>query len=237
MKEILKNKKLILITLSLVLLLILFSAYIKTREIELAILAEENFQKEAPTKKKEKLKTKKEAENKIESIALIKEIKDPFQKDAQKNKNEAISAEKTAATKQLKINKKNKLIYLEKNIIAENLFDKSEKSPGSNKAQPELSKESAALVSKERTVNSQKDAVQKQLQNIRLPFKLLGIIKNKSNSSALFLYQGQHILKKEKEKIDIFEIETINNKNIILSYQNLKRSLHLWEGDINENKN
>jgi len=224
MKEILKNKKLILIILSLVLLFILFSAYIKTRETDLAILAEENFQQEAPTKKKEKLKTKEEAENKIESIALIKEIKDPFQKDAQKNKNEASSAEKTVKTKQLKINKKNELIYLEKNIIAEKIIDKRKLSPGSNDSKFELTKNSAA-------------PVKQQFKNIRLPFKLLGIIKNKSNSSALFLYQGKHILKKEKDKIDIFEIDKINNKNIILSYQNQKRSLHLWEGEINENKN
>jgi hypothetical protein len=237
MKELLKNKKLILIILSLILLLILYSNYIKTREIELGILAEETFQQESPTKKKEILKTKKEAENKIESIALIKEIKDPFQKDAPKNENETASAEKTAKTKQLKINKKDELIYLEKNIIAEEIIDKREKSPGSNKAQPELSKESAALVNKERTFNSKEAALNQKLKNIRLPFKLLGIIKNKSNSSALFLYQGQHILKEEKERIDIFKIEEINNKNIILSYQNQKKSLHLWEGEINENKN
>ena len=67
MKELLKNKKLILIILSLILLLILYSNYINTREIELGILAKDNFQQESPTKKKEILKTKKEAENKIET--------------------------------------------------------------------------------------------------------------------------------------------------------------------------
>lgn len=65
--------------------------------------------------------------------------------------------------------------------------------------------------------------------NLKLDFKLLGIIKNKKQAAALFLYQGKTILKKEKDKISSFEIKNINKKEVILFYQEKEIKLNLWE--------
>ena len=111
------------------------------------------------------------------------------------------------------------LIYLEKNIIADNTAAKSK----------------IKAETKSENITKTKIKAEKSIKEFRLPFKLLGIIKNADNSSALFLYQGQNILKKEKEKIDIFKVEEINNKNLIISCQDQRRKIHLWEEKNNEN--
>ncbi|MGM0500066.1 MAG: hypothetical protein ACQERL_07675, partial [Bacillota bacterium] len=117
------------------------------------------------------------------------------------------------------------LLFLEKNIIAEKLepIDKS----GVEALKPKKETDAAE--------NSDQKEYNKFDKSIKLPFKLLGIIKNKDNSAALFLYQGQNISRKENETIDIFKIEEINNKNISLTYQNQRRVIKLWEEEGNEN--
>mgnify|MGYP006276188157 FL=1 len=81
MKNILKNKKLLLLILSVFLLLILFSNYLKTVGLtENKLKKEKIIEKAAPvdkTKIEPKIKDE-EKQKEIESIALIKEIKDPF---------------------------------------------------------------------------------------------------------------------------------------------------------------
>jgi len=249
MKKILKNKKLLLTVLSVVLLLILFTKYIKTREVNFDLIFEpedtinqkeiffENDKKNNGSqsgekdKGKEKIKIeskknqKKETEAEIESIALIRDIKDPFQEKADNFKLKAAEAEKQNA------NTKNKLIYLEKNIIAENIISKNKEADIDNDSIIELDKKSLLETKNGR---HESNTSERQFKNIKLPFKLLGIIKNRDNSSALFLYQGQNILKKEKENIDIFKIEEINNNNLVLSCENHKRQLYLWEGNNDE---
>jgi hypothetical protein len=151
MKKIIKNKKLLLIFLTAILLLILFSNYIKTNEIELKTLFDQenkagkkellleadkkvNDQESAAdqiiaaevsigNKNENKVKTKE-----IEKIALIKEIKDPFQAEVEQKSKAGNFEEKTAAADKLKINLKEDLIYLERNIISENISSSSQKS-------------------------------------------------------------------------------------------------------------
>lgn len=247
MIKILKSKKNILIILSLILFLILFFNYLKTIETTDHKLSEEKIisnkgpvdqkkidQKDKKDKKEKEIEEKEIEEKEIESIALIKEIKDPFRAEAAlKDKAEKVE-ENLSASKKINLNSKNDLIYLEKNIIADNLIDKTHNSGSANDSKLNLKQKSAAA-EKQAANNTNEAAVNKNLKNIRLPFKLLGIIKNRDKSSALFFYQGKNLLKKEKEKIDIFKIEKINNKDLIISYQNQRKKLHLWEEKNNEN--
>jgi len=84
-------------------------------------------------------------------------------------------------------------------------------------------------------LDSEEKKQKEQLQKIKLPFKLLGIIKNENSASALFLYQGKNILKQEKDKIDIFKIEAIKKQEITISYQNETIKISLWKEEVNEN--
>jgi|GEM_PF-1145589 len=253
MKKIIKNKKLLLIFLTAILLLILFSNYIKTNEIELKTLFDQenkagkkellleadkkvNDQESAAdqiiaaevstgNKNENKVKTKE-----IEKIALVKEIKDPFQAKVEQTSKAGNFEEKSAIADKLKIDLKEDLIYLERNIISENISSSSQKSEEIMQSKIKSGAES------ELKENSKNESAKnrKSLQNIKLPFKLMGIIKNKDNSSALFFYRGQTLLKREEEKIDIFKIEKINNKNLLISYQEKERRLNLWEEKSNE---
>ncbi|CCU79351.1 hypothetical protein HSACCH_01260 [Halanaerobium saccharolyticum subsp. saccharolyticum DSM 6643] len=240
--KIFSNKKLILILLIIILTIVLLSNYIKTAEISLfelfnkdEALAESLFFKEEQNKSAAVKKAKNDAETnkaetkevaiknvnkeaKIESIALISEIKDPFN---QKENTENIIQDNKSFNK----NTKQDLLFLEKNIIAENLKS--------------LDKGSAQVLKQNQKAGADKDHELKETnnklkQNIKLPFKLLGIIKNKDNSAALFRYQGKNVLKKENEQIDIYKIKEINNKEISLIYQNEIRIIKLWEEGANE---
>ena len=222
MKNILKNKKLLLLILSVFLLLILFSNYLKTVGLtENKLKKEKIIEKAAPvdkTKIEPKIKDE-EKQKEIESIALIKEIKDPFRAEIESKEDFKKEREDLSAAKKIKLKTEKDLIYLEKNIIADNTAAKSK----------------IKAETKSENITKTKIKAEKSIKEFRLPFKLLGIIKNADNSSALFLYQGQNILKKEKEKIDIFKIEEINNKNLIISCQDQRRKIHLWEEKNNEN--
>ena len=222
MKNILKNKKLLLLILSVFLLLILFSNYLKTVGLtENKLKKEKIIEKAAPvdkTKIEPKIKDE-EKQKEIESIALVKEIKDPFRAEIESKEDFKKKREDLSAAKKIKLKTEKDLIYLEKNIIADNTAAKSK----------------IKAETKSENITKTKIKAEKSIKEFRLPFKLLGIIKNADNSSALFLYQGQNILKKEKEKIDIFKVEEINNKNLIISCQDQRRKIHLWEEKNNEN--
>jgi hypothetical protein len=72
------------------------------------------------------------------------------------------------------------------------------------------------------------------IDRLQLPFKLLGIIRQNNNSAVLFLYQGQTVVKSENDKIGQFTIKEIQNKEIIISYQQAERVIKLWEDRKNE---
>jgi len=251
MKKIVLNKKIILIVLTVILLVILVSNYIKTADHSLLELfnkdkssADELFfnkkkkgeeeekvvqaknqqrkeEKMLKESKKQAAGVKEKAEKKeIKSIALISEIKDPF----------AISAQAETKAAKIELNSKNQqrkeLIFLEKNIIAEKIKFKDKSA--AELFQNDKKNDSVKLDSEEK---KQKE----QLQKIKLPFKLLGIIKNENSASALFLYQGKNILKQEKDKIDIFKIEAIKKQEITISYQNETIKISLWKEEVNEN--
>jgi len=243
MKKIVLNKKIILIILTVILLLIIISNYIKTAGISFLELFNEvespsdelffntkkiedknkivNDEQKIKSKKAEKntksnveVKTEKEES---ENIVLISEIKDPF----------AVKAQKKSTSEQPVLisdnNKSKKLVYLENNIIAESL---------------EIKNKNKADLAENKKIESEKKKRKKDgqfIKKINLPFELLGIIKNETNAAALFLYQGQNVLKKEKDKIDIFKIENIKNKEINISYQNEIIKIYLWKGETNEN--
>jgi len=232
MKKIFSNKKIILMILIIILTIILLSNYIKTAEISLfklfdkqtnskdSLFFKNQENKSALTEKaKNENKDNKDKNNKdtarvykkdkIERIALISEIKDPFNQKDNQSLNKSYSQD---------------LLFLEKNIIAEKL-DHPDKSGA------EVLKKNDKNAAEKNLVQKENDKLNK---NIELPFKLLGIIKSKDNSAALFLYQGQNISRKEDEKIDRFKIEEINNKNISLTYQNKSRIIKLWEEEGNE---
>lgn len=158
----------------------------------------------------------------IKKVILLKEIRDPFA---------AVKSESLSKEKKLVKSNKNKFkintdlksaegaVCLEKNIITKIKNQKPDIESNLNK------KKSDSIKTEEKELNL----------NIKFPFKLLGIIKNNNKSSALFLYQGKNILKRETEKIDIFNIEKINKKDLVLKYENQKIKLKLWRLDEIEN--
>ncbi|TDO92281.1 hypothetical protein DFR79_10694 [Halanaerobium saccharolyticum] len=246
-----KKKKLLLVFLLVVMCLILFSSYIKTTEIELSsIFGQNNESKQKEllfetdneikkeviepkrdiSKNKNDLTVKPEKKNKIETIALTKEIKDPFKNDQSVND---LAEEKNENRSGNTINKTEELVFLEKNMIADNLSSSTqikEKMTESKKEIPEKSSLPAAA-NKEKIMRADR----RRLSNIQLPFRLIGIIKNSTNSSALFLYEGQTLLKRENESIDVFKIEKIKNNNLTISYQKEERIIYLWKEKNNEN--
>jgi hypothetical protein len=247
-----KKKKLLLVFLLVVMGLILFSGYIKTTEIELSsifghkkiskqkellfetekeIKKEDMAQKQNINKNKNDLSANLKEKTKIETITLTKEIKDPF-KIAKSVNN--LPEEKDKNKIENKINETEELMFLEKNIAADLIYptQNSEKITESEKKVPnELSLPVSENRNKEKIMKTDRQS----LENIKLSFKLVGIIKNKTSSSALFLYQNQTLLKKENENIDVFKIEKINNNNLIISYQNEERIIDLWKEKYNEN--
>ncbi|MGP3779633.1 hypothetical protein ACTWKD_12520 [Halanaerobium saccharolyticum] len=242
MEKLLKNKKIILL-LTVLLLLVVFSAYIKTSEVKLTEIhqkpeeaeAELLFKGEKASEKNEKVVRKeetveesREAKAAVSKIALISEIKDPFKGDS-----DSSSGQKEAAAEG-KEQKKNiypaELIDLEKNIIARDLIKKTardnklqQKNPKDSELKPDQSSENQAAA--ENKLN---------IDRLQLPFKLLGIIRQNNNSAVLFLYQGQTVVKSENDKIGQFTIKEIQNKEIIISYQQAERVIKLWEDGKNE---
>lgn len=253
MKKLLEDKKIILL-LTVLLLLIIFSAYIKTSEVKLSEIyqkpeqTEEEllFKDEERAENNEKItenKTKISAENNKDSkdkaavskIALISEIKDPFKagSDSSSDKRETAAE----AQGEIKINSKTnypgELIDLEKNILAQNLI---ESAAGDKKIQQQRGLNESELNSKV-SREAQSAAVEEKLNldKLKLPFKLLGIIKNDNNSSVLLQYQGQTVVKNAKDKIGRFTIKEIKNQEIVISYQKAERIIKLWEDGKNEN--
>lgn len=243
MKKISLNKKTYLITAAAFFLLLIISIYFKTTATnpvqifnkseqsrsELLLTEKDKEKKaaaEAENKSLEKNKNSAEKEAEIENIALVEEIKDPFTA-AQKQ-------EENGLPQVINKSRNQDLILLEKNIIAETIIGAENQAAQKAEAKADtvqIKKETAAEDKKE----SKGAAAAANLNNIKFPFKLLGIIKNRTNASALLLYQGQNILKKEKDKIDLFQIKKINQKEIILTYQDEEYKLQLWEAEKNEN--
>lgn len=169
---------------------------------------------------------KEEAESKIIKIASLKDIKSPFADKGQlQEKNDLYLS--TAEESYLE----NSSLILERNIIAEEIIQSDKRTEiNSNNS------EAAEKVENNRGEKADIKAAEAEtkllnLNNIELPFELIGIVKNKDNASALISYQGGKYLKREKEKIDIFEIKEIEKKKIIISWQDQERELRLWEAD------
>jgi hypothetical protein len=243
MEKLLKNKKIILL-LTVLLLLVVFSAYIKTSKVKLTEIYQKPEETEAellfkgekaseknekPVRKEETLEESGESKAAVSKIALISEIKDPFKGDL-----DASSGGKESAAEG-KEQRKNiypaELIDLEKNIIASDLINKTARE---NKLQQKNSKDSE--LKPDQNSENQATAAENKLNidRLQLPFKLLGIIRQNNNSAVLFLYQGQTVVKSENDKIGQFTIKEIQNKEIIISYQQAERVIKLWEDGKNE---
>lgn len=253
MKKILENKKIVLlITL---LLLLIVTGYIKTSEIKLDQIYQNEVQTENEllfdTERAEEEKDKKTEKSsparkigsesaykksdkklKISKIALISEIKDPFKSSSDFNS----SQKETAAGKELDLKSKKdyhrELIDLEKSIMANSLI---EATSAEEKTNEQRSSKKSELNNKKSRTDKSTTAEGIDLSKVKLPFKLLGIIKNGSSSAALFQHQGRKIVKKERDKIGSFKIQEIKNKEIVISYQKAKRIINLWEEEKNEN--
>lgn len=225
MKKIILNKKLVLIILIIILFIILLTNYIKKTDFSLAFLSNKQektadeilFKKEKNQSAVEKTDAEVPVEksNGIENIALISEIKDPFSQNENKKA-------KTKENESFTNNTNQKLLVLEKDIVSEKI-----KSISNDKAEALNQNQEQNAELKEKNI--------KVSPKMKIPFKLLGIVKNDHNSAALFLYQGRNVLKKENEKIDLFKIQKIDNKSIKLSYQNKIKTITIWEEDKIEN--
>ncbi|MFW5736087.1 MAG: hypothetical protein ACOCXB_01890 [Halanaerobium sp.] len=249
MKNILNNQKLNLFF-TVVLIIIVFSAYLKSSDFKLSELYQTpeqsenelvfNQEEKESNQKNQKAvdieKNKVDSKNEIKELALISEIKDPFKADLESSSRKNPKKKERAKLENEKIKKKiesdQKLLFLEKNIIAEKLLK--------NKT-AEIDLQTAETAADDSIKNKKREKSQpKKRDNLKMPglsFKLMGIIKNKDCSSALFLYQGQTIIKKEKDSIGGFLIKEIKNKEIIISYQQAEQTVYLWEDKKNENEN
>lgn len=234
-----KNKKIILTVLIIIFLFLLLFNYLNIKDFKLkdffvfgtkteAQLPKNNIKQKSNSANKENNLNRKENLEKskdkktltVEKIALISEIQDPFKKKNDKS-----------SKREKKQN--NSLVLLEENII-ENDLKKAVKIKSEQSKKQENIITTKSIKTKKNKNENQKEKQLKTIKNINFPFKMIGIIKNKNEAAVLFLYQGEKIVKKEDQKIDLFKIEEINNKNIVLSYKKQKRILKLWE-DSNEN--
>lgn len=240
MKNKLELKKIALLILVLLLLFILFSNYLKSSETKSSsVLPPSEAEKKLPelSKKKENTKNKTQAES--EAITAKKKKKDEYFKAEEKVIDSVMDPFK--AEKNLKNIKNNddlnRSIFLEGDlnptadlrgdgliIEKENTLKSAEKNQNESEKNVKKNEE---IKLKTKTVPAEKEKT-KRLQNLKLPFELIGIIKNQNNSAVIILYQGRKIIKKEKERIDLFLIEKIKNKSLIISYKKEKKEIKLW---------
>lgn len=218
MKNKLELKKIALLILFVLLLLILLSNYLKSSETSsesIPLPAEAEKKLPELSQKREEIKNKVQ-EGPEEITAETEAVKNPFKaekdlKGPEKNQNLNKSIFLEGDLKLAPALTGNGLI-----IEEERDLKSADKSDQNEKEETELKKE-AALKEKN-----------KRMKSFKPPFELIGIIKNKNNSAVILLYQGRKIIKKEKEMIDIFLIEKIKNKSLIISYKKVKKEMQLW---------
>ncbi|MCC3143757.1 hypothetical protein LJ207_00255 [Halanaerobium sp. Z-7514] len=69
---------------------------------------------------------------------------------------------------------------------------------------------------------------EKRIEQITIPFKLQGIIKDKNYSLAFFEYQNNIFEKREGEKLAGFMIEKIGVKKVEISLEDFRAKLSVW---------
>jgi len=247
MEKLKLNIKTLLIITAAVFLLFIISIYLKTTVINLELFKDSNqpeaemmlMEKDKKNENLTKVEKPEEKKEKIEKIVLLEEITDPFKSTQKPEASRLNVPNDKSENNNLNLHENQDLILLEKNIISKKITGSENqfKQKAKNKAETfseslQIEKEDAAENEKGKKA---KTAALNRINKIKLPFELLGIIRNKSNAAALFLYQGQNILKNEKDKIDLFKIKKINNKEVILTYQKEELRLQLWEAKENEN--
>lgn len=211
MKKLKINKKIVLIILTLVLIISISFNYVKLKGKKSTNLLE----------KENENQLKVQSQNKEVAAANLK-IKNK-NLNLKSNSKAEIPVEKLATIKEIKDPFK-----IDKN----NQNSANQDADSTNPINPdELLSLEKNIIQQVKTKNPNKsDNLSPSIEdNLKLDFKLLGIIKNKKQAAALFLYQGKTILKKEKDKISSFEIKNINKKEVILFYQEKEIKLNLWE--------
>lgn len=208
MKKLKINKKIILIILTLILIISISFNYIRLKGKRTNDLLETESENHFVEKSKRQKVSATNLKIKSENLEVKNNSKSevPVEKLAtiEEIKNPFKIDKKFASQSLDKTNKNNsdELVSLEKNIIQKVKNDK---------------------------LNESNDLSLKMKKKPNLDFKLIGIIKNKKQAAALFLYQGQTILKKEEEEIGSFQIKNINKKEVILNYHEQEIKLNLWE--------
>lgn len=251
-----KNKKILLLILTIILFLTIFINFLRFKELNSEsfvtdnaktedlffkakkdkIAAAENLKttvdNELLQSSKNNLKNNKLAkEEAVKRIALISEIKDPFKKeerlnyklDSQRNESEKLLKKEAAA--KIDRTQNEQLLLLEKSVFNNN--SQAKKLKKSRDIEEKVNNDKDDYL-KNRELKNEAEQLE-NIKNINLPFKMLGIIKNKNKAAVLFLYKGKKIVKREGDKIDLFQIDKINNKKIVLNYKDQKRILKLWE--------
>ena len=173
-------------------------------------------------------KKSKNEEKEIINIASIDEIKNPFKEKKIKKTDNKLEKNKKENINYNRANN-SQILYLEKNLIEKDFLNNNSlnlKDKKSNK-NDKLKREKTETKAQQKVIK--KNTVKNNILNTKLPFKLLGIIKNKNNSTALVYYQGKRMLIKENEFLNKLLIEEINNQSIIISYNEEKRKIKLWE--------
>lgn len=69
---------------------------------------------------------------------------------------------------------------------------------------------------------------EKRIEQITIPFKLQGIIRDKNYSLAFFEYQNNIFEKREGEKLAGFMIEKIGVKKVEISLEDFRAKLSVW---------
>ena len=243
MKKFNINKKLILFLLIILLGITIFFSYMKISGVntkEFIYEEEKNFENNSNElkdnsvlklnhKNREKnSKKSKNEEKEIINIASIDEIKNPFKEKKIKKTDNKLEKNKKENINYNRANN-SQILYLEKNLIEKDFLNNNSlnlKDKKSNK-NDKLKREKTETKAQQKVIK--KNTVKNNILNTKLPFKLLGIIKNKNNSTALVYYQGKRMLIKENEFLNKLLIEEINNQSIIISYNEEKRKIKLWE--------
>lgn len=76
-----------------------------------------------------------------------------------------------------------------------------------------------------------------KIKLVKLPFKLLGIIRNKRRAQIIIAYQGKILIKECGAEIGKFKIKEIKKHEIVSCYNNKKDFIiKLWKDDKNEKK-
>lgn len=184
--------------------------------------------------------------NLTEKIAAVEEIRDPFFPARNRVNQDSISEEELIYSEaELKADlESNSTAAAEQYSRDVELYDEElhieEKNKGGQNEPAGVKEGNNISAADEQDKNAEEiksqDDLNTEVIEVKIPFSLLGIIRDRNFSAALFSLNGRVIKKREGESIENFSIEKIGEEMVVLNYHDYKYKQYIWRHDNIEEK-